>query len=446
MTPNLLTAIAFRCSISAVFTLSIFAPNAQAQNAATQASTTNGIVHEPKSYWYDYRSKIIEQVFDGDFGRDVDSSTQFRMTFSPPMSNRSRRIATPICRPSAESGGTLTPVMTKRNGYGYVVSQQQGESWTVDVDSRFAPTFRQYASSLLSTSVETLALAVATASGRVSPTAYSDPGTDMITFFANETCGSAAMRSSLPKISCARRWEDLRCRPRATRISCGSAFPRTLSRTIPGRTRPLTGKWRLSRIPSERFFGTRSGAKAQKIPCSGSWNNQRIVVQTCSIPSTRPLPTRAVWWSSPAPAAVRTALSVNMSSQCQSIRRATRFAKPRAAAVTRARNGSGRDVTGSLEKKVLFAFSLRQKRVQLAVNSVHGLDQTIQSSIQRPLVHALAVRRSSPTPGSPSSCDFFARVSLVLRDHLYTRPSQVGLIPMVNVTSARNELDVPKFI
>jgi hypothetical protein len=40
MTPNRLTAIVFRCSISAVFALWLFAPNTQAQNAAT---TINGV-------------------------------------------------------------------------------------------------------------------------------------------------------------------------------------------------------------------------------------------------------------------------------------------------------------------------------------------------------------------------------------------------------------------
>jgi hypothetical protein len=40
MTPNRLAAIAFRWSISTVFTLWLFAPNAQAQSAAT---AVNGV-------------------------------------------------------------------------------------------------------------------------------------------------------------------------------------------------------------------------------------------------------------------------------------------------------------------------------------------------------------------------------------------------------------------
>lgn len=168
------------------------APPSQATAASSPPSTTNGIVHEPKSFWHDYRSKIIQQVFDGDFGRNLDSSTQFRILFNSYVESFSKNCHAYL--PARHEAVTLSQVNTKRDGYGNVVSQQQDQSWTVDVDSRFAPTYREYSSSLLSTSGETLAGALAVMSGTVSPNAYFDPGTDITTFFAKEACGSAAMR------------------------------------------------------------------------------------------------------------------------------------------------------------------------------------------------------------------------------------------------------------
>ena len=167
------------------------APPSKATVADSPPTTTKGIVHESKAYWGAYRTDIIRQVFEGDFGRHVDSSTQFRILFNSYVESFSKSCHAYL--PAQHEAVTLSQATTKKDSHGKVISQQQGQPWTVDVDSRFAPEYREYADSLLTTSGETLAGALAIASGRVSASAYFDPGTDITTFFTKETCGSAAM-------------------------------------------------------------------------------------------------------------------------------------------------------------------------------------------------------------------------------------------------------------
>jgi hypothetical protein len=88
---------------------------------------------------------------------------------------------------------TITQVTTKTDRYGNVVNQQEGQSATVEVDSRFALKYRKYGE-LLTSSQQSLGAAMGIMSGRVSASSYFDPGTDMIKFFGTETCQSAAMR------------------------------------------------------------------------------------------------------------------------------------------------------------------------------------------------------------------------------------------------------------
>jgi hypothetical protein len=161
--------------------------------AGSLPAATKGTIHKSKAYWDGYRSAIIRQVFEGNFGHErLDSSTQFRLLFNSYVESFSKSCHAYL--PVRHEAVALSQATTKSDRTGNVVSQQELQSWTVEVDSRFAPEYREYAGSLFSTSGETLAGALAIMSGKVSPTAYFDPGTDVIKFFETETCQSAAMR------------------------------------------------------------------------------------------------------------------------------------------------------------------------------------------------------------------------------------------------------------
>jgi hypothetical protein len=156
-----------------------------------QAGTGGGLVRKSKAYWDNYRSDIIRQVFDGGFGSDVDESTQFRVLFTSYVESFSKKCRTYL--PSRHETLTVTQVTEKRDRYGNVVSQQNSQPVTVEVDSRFAPKYRKYAASLGS-SGENLGTAIGIMSGRVSANTYFDPGQDAVRFFQSESCQSAAMR------------------------------------------------------------------------------------------------------------------------------------------------------------------------------------------------------------------------------------------------------------
>jgi len=155
------------------------------------ATATNGLVRKSKAYWDAYRTDIIRQVFDGGFGSDADSDAQFRILFTSYVEMFSKSCRAYL--PAHHEAVTVTQVTTKRDRYGNVVSQRRGRAATFEVDSRFAPNYREYGESLTS-SRQGPAGAVGIMSGRVSPSAYFDPGLDMGKFFERETCQSAAMR------------------------------------------------------------------------------------------------------------------------------------------------------------------------------------------------------------------------------------------------------------
>jgi hypothetical protein len=168
-------------------------PSAAAIKAALPPpAPPNGLVRKSKAYWGAYRTDLIRQVFDGGFGYDVDESAQFQILFNSYVEIFSKNCHTYL--PANHEAVKVTQTSTKKDRNGNVVSQQELQSYTVDVDSRFAPKYRKYGESLGSSSGETLANLLAIMSGRVSPTAYFDPGTDVIKFFETETCQSAAMR------------------------------------------------------------------------------------------------------------------------------------------------------------------------------------------------------------------------------------------------------------
>jgi hypothetical protein len=164
---------------------------AEIKAALPPPAPPNGLVRKSKAYWGDYRSDIIRQVFDGGFGYDVDESAQFQILFTSYVESFSKNCHTYL--PANHEAVAITRVTTKTDRYGNVASQQEGQSATVDVDSRFAPKYRKYGESLTS-SQQSLGAALGIMSGRVSAGAYFDPGTDMIKFFQTEKCQSAAIR------------------------------------------------------------------------------------------------------------------------------------------------------------------------------------------------------------------------------------------------------------
>jgi hypothetical protein len=155
--------------------------------AAPAQLASQGLVRKSKAYWDAYQTDLIRQVFDGGFGGDVDSYIQFRILFDSYVDMFSKNCSASL--PAHHEAVTVTQVTTKRDRYGRVVSQVQGQSYTVEVDSRFAPYYRKYYESLTSSGA-----GLALASGRVSANAYVDPGLDMAKFFETETCKSAATR------------------------------------------------------------------------------------------------------------------------------------------------------------------------------------------------------------------------------------------------------------
>lgn len=165
--------------------------DAAIKTAAPAQLASPDVVRKSKAYWDTYQTDFIRQVFDGGFGSDVDVGTQFRMLFTGYVEMFSKSCAASL--PARHETVTVTEVTTKRDRYGNVVGKEQGQSYTIEVDSRFAPYYRKYHESLTSSGAG-LAGALGIMSGRVSASAYFAPGTDMIKFFEKETCKSAAMR------------------------------------------------------------------------------------------------------------------------------------------------------------------------------------------------------------------------------------------------------------
>jgi hypothetical protein len=160
---------------------------AELRAAAPAQLASQGLVRKSKAYWDAYQTDLIRQVFDGGFGDAVDSYIQFRVLFDSYVDMFSKNCSASL--PAHHEAVTVTQVTTERDRYGNVVSQVQGQSYTVEVDSRFAPYYREYHESLA-----TSAAGLALASGRVSANTYLAPGLDMAKFVETESCKSAAMR------------------------------------------------------------------------------------------------------------------------------------------------------------------------------------------------------------------------------------------------------------
>jgi|GEM_PF-5199059 len=166
--------------------------------ATTQAAvlppetSKNGIIYKPQEYWNGYHSEIIRQVFDGTYSRDVDSTWGFRLLFEGYVESFSSD-----CRaflPARHEGVTSTQVHETVDRYGNVITRQEGESETIQVDSRFAPKYREYFSRSVRAPSEGLGGAIGVLSGRVTADDVLGPGLDAIKFFKMESCQGPAMR------------------------------------------------------------------------------------------------------------------------------------------------------------------------------------------------------------------------------------------------------------
>ena len=82
----------------------------------------------------------------------------------------------------------------KTDRYGHTTTEQVGETGSVEVDSRFAPSYKEFGQSVTSPS-SGLAAYLAVASGRATVDHVLNPAAnqDVDRFFAKESCKSAAM-------------------------------------------------------------------------------------------------------------------------------------------------------------------------------------------------------------------------------------------------------------
>ena len=156
-------------------------PSAAAIKAALPPpAPPSGLVRKSRAYWDAYQTDLIRQIFD----------KQFRLLFSTyvEMFSKNCRAYLPAQHVTVEG----TQVLQKTDRNGNVVSQRQLQKFSLEADSRFAPQYREYFQSVTSPS-QTLAGAVAIASGRVSASTYFDSSVEIDKFFAKEACNSAAM-------------------------------------------------------------------------------------------------------------------------------------------------------------------------------------------------------------------------------------------------------------
>jgi hypothetical protein len=163
---------------------------AEIKAALPPPAPPNGLVRKSRAYWDDYRYDLTRQVFDGGFGRDIDSDKDFRLLFNTYVEMYSKHCRAYLPAQHVTIGVTQVIEKTDRNGN--TTSQQQGQTAMVEVDSRFAPPYREFGQAVM-TPGETLAGALAISSGRVSASNYFGSSVEIDKFFAKESCNSAAM-------------------------------------------------------------------------------------------------------------------------------------------------------------------------------------------------------------------------------------------------------------
>lgn len=146
------------------------------------------IVHKPKEYWEGYETDLIRQIFDGSFPSSVGSTVPFALLFNSYLDAFSKDCHAFL--PAQHSTLAVTEVNTTRDSYGNVIGQTEGQSVTVEMDSRFAAKYKEYTPAINSGAAG-LGAAIDVLSGRRNPFA---PGTDAMKFVAREKCQSAATR------------------------------------------------------------------------------------------------------------------------------------------------------------------------------------------------------------------------------------------------------------
>jgi hypothetical protein len=161
------------------------------KSVAPAAAASVGLVRKSQAYWSGYRTDIIRQVFDGGFGVDVDDDVEFKLLFTSYVEAYSKSCSAGL--PANHEAMAVTRVTTRTDRNGNVVSEQEGASYTVQVDSRFAARYRAYAQSLTS-SDQGLANAIGIMSGRATMSSYMDAGLDSFRLVVSEGCTSATTR------------------------------------------------------------------------------------------------------------------------------------------------------------------------------------------------------------------------------------------------------------
>jgi hypothetical protein len=166
------------------------------KNAPPKQLASKDLVRKSRAYWVDYQKDMLREVFDGGFGSNIDENLLFKELFCTYVDMFSAKC--PADLPAKHETVVVTRYHTHRDGNGGVSSVPE-KSWTVEVDSRLAPKYRQFANSLGSPSAaQGLGGALGAMSSGLSPRELVNemlaPARDMERFFATETGHSAAMR------------------------------------------------------------------------------------------------------------------------------------------------------------------------------------------------------------------------------------------------------------
>jgi hypothetical protein len=165
------------------------------KNAPPAQLASKYLVRKSKAYWDAYQTDMIRQVFDGGFGSDMDENQLFRELFCTYVEMFSKKCQAYL--PARHEPVTITLYTNRKFDEYHNLISQDTQSWTVEVDSRFAPKYRQFAESLGSPS-QGLRTAVGVMTSGLDPRAAMNemlaPAHDMDRFFATETGPSAAMR------------------------------------------------------------------------------------------------------------------------------------------------------------------------------------------------------------------------------------------------------------
>ena len=156
--------------------------------APTVYAPAKGLVRKSEAYWGAYNTDIVRLVFDGNFSSNEDDSSHFRLAFNTYVESFSNRCRAYL--PPQHESVTVTQMKTRTDRLGNVVREPAGAPVTYEVDSRFASKYREYTESV-SSGGRGLASTFEALSGKGDPFA---PGTDVVKFFAKESCQSASMR------------------------------------------------------------------------------------------------------------------------------------------------------------------------------------------------------------------------------------------------------------